>query len=70
MTQNFLGYSLTVSKDEIVTMHEAAVLTNIKKAGKVIVNLACLSLLVGCRARQASMFLSPCICNIFLFVIC
>lgn len=43
----FLGYSLTVSKDEIVAIHEAAVLTNIKKAAKVIVNLACLCLLVG-----------------------
>ena len=69
MTQNFLGYSLTSSKDTIVAIHELAVLTNIKKAAKVIVNLASLCLLVGWRGRQASMFLSACICNIFLFVI-
>ena len=69
MTQNFLGYSLTSSKDTIVAIHELAVLTNIKKAAKVIVNLASLCLLVGCRGRQASMFLSASICNIFLFVI-
>lgn len=69
MTQNFLGYSLTSSKDTIVAIHELAVLTNIKKAAKVIVNLASLCLLVGWRGRQASMFLSSSICNIFLFVI-
>ena len=69
MTQNFLGYSLTSSKDTIVAIHELAVLTNIKKAAKVIVNLASLCLLVGWRGRQASMFLSASICNIFLFVI-
>lgn len=60
MTQNVVGYSLTASKDKIVAIHEAA---------KVIVNLACLCLLIGWRGRQASMFLSACICNIFLFVI-
>ena len=36
MTQIFLGYSLTVSKDEIVAIHEAAVLTNTKKAAKIV----------------------------------
>ena len=60
MTQNVVGYSLTASKDKIVAIHEAT---------KVIVNLACLCLLIGWRGRQASMFLSACICNIFLFVI-
>ena len=41
----------------------------IKKAAKVIVNLAYLCLLIDCRGRQATMFLYACICNIFLFVI-
>ena len=61
VTQNFLGFSLTASKEKIVAIHEAAVLTNILRKQRKLYSKFGLFVFTGRLKREAGFNVSFCL---------